>query len=310
MKFSRLAHLFSSHRRRACSEAFASPWRARLGLAFLSKNPVTLTARNGARVTFSREWGDQEVWDWVFQQKIPFQITPQGEVHLQAPAMECFLRPGTQDFTVFREVVMADIYQVADQPLGYVLDLGANIGMFSAFVARRCQRVVSVEAVAENHVLATRNITCNGGDSADVLHRAVAATSGELLRIYKDPENSGCHSLSRAWIGGEGEEPAFEEVETLSLADLLQRLGSETVDYLKCDVEGAEYAIFLGLPIETLRGVRRIGMELHASFEEPERPRRLVRFFTRCGFTVTTNHPVDLLVSGQKRTLMMFCQRP
>lgn len=308
MKLSRLRHLLSPYRLQRCQELFAAPWAAWWGLAFLSKEPVTLLARSGASVTFSRKGGDQEVWDWIFTQRIPFEITRSGEVAVRAPGIHCFLRPGTQDFTVFREVVLEDIYRIAGLTLGRVIDLGANIGTFSALARRQAQRVVSVEAVAENHALAARNVVENGGDAADMLHRAVAGQTGQRLRIYKDSANSGCHSLSRSWVGG-SDEPEFEEVETLSLADLLAFMGSGPIDYLKCDVEGAEYAIFLDCDPSLLQPVQRMGLELHANAEEPELPRRLASFFTLCGFSLTTNHPIDSLMNGRKRTLMMFCQR-
>jgi len=53
------------------------------------------------------------------------------------------------------------------------------------------------------------------------------------------------------------------EVEGLSLNSLLDRTGIESVDYLKLDLEGAEYQMLSPAPIEALKRCRQIFVEFH-----------------------------------------------
>jgi hypothetical protein len=54
-------------------------------------------------------------------------------------------------------------------------------------------------------------------------------------------------------------------VECVSLADLLEREGLDFVDYLKVDIEGAEYELFEQTPPAVLARFRMIGLEYHGN---------------------------------------------
>jgi len=69
----------------------------------------------------------------------------------------------------------------------------------------------------------------------------------------------------------------------MTLDRLLSRVDCCEIDYLKMDIEGAEYQVFENASYESLRRVRRIGMEYHGtgSYE------KLLNRLKTAGFEVT-----------------------
>ncbi|MFQ5845618.1 MAG: FkbM family methyltransferase [Planctomycetota bacterium] len=136
---------------------------------------------------------------------------------------------------------------------------------------------------------------------------AVTGRSGDEVRIYHDCRNSGGHSISAAFVEGDG---SYETVPTVSLGDLLARTGLDTVDLLKCDIEGAEYDVFLNTPTEVLRRVAAVAMELHVSPAfPPERSRNLVAHLERAGFRVELGGAIPAAPVECKQSLILRARR-
>ena len=256
MQIKRLGCLFSPARYRQCRRLFQSPLRALVRLAFLDKAEFSLSLRCGRSATFSRGGRDHKLWGWYFAQRPPIDFTDDGLVQIDWQGQTVLLRPGTQDFFIFHEIYIDDDYHLAGnhRRLGTVIDLGANAGLFSSAMLKRAARVISVEAVGENYRQTLRNIALNGGSADDVLHLAVSARSGETLKLYHNSRNSGGHSVDRDWSEQQSSDD-YETTESISLADLLDRTGCETVDLLKCDIEGSEYDAFLAADPTTLHKI-------------------------------------------------------
>ena len=181
------------------------------------------------------------------------------------------LRPDSAyDFAIFTEVWLQDVYRLGQAgSIDTVVDLGANIGLFTARAARVGRRVVALEPVTANRRHAERNLAGAGvAPKVRLLPLAASGKSGEKIAIHLSQGNSGAHSILPGIAGLEGD-AGVEEVETVSLADLFEREGIERCDLLKCDVEGAEYGIFLATPLEVLRRIERLAVEVHASPEIP-----------------------------------------
>ncbi|MFQ5730964.1 MAG: FkbM family methyltransferase [Planctomycetaceae bacterium] len=274
MHWKRLPHLFDRTRWRNCRTLFDRPLRAFFDLSFVRRGLVSVSLKGGERSSFSRSGRDHRFWDWFLQRPVPLSFTGDGCLQIEYDGSTLSLRPGTTDFVVFEEVFLQDEYGVRNSTRTFetVIDLGANVGMFTCAMLPRARRVISVEAVAENHRQAVRNVTANRGREDDVLHCAVAARSGESIRIYRNPRNTGGHSTAPEWIrrsAAETAEPDFESVETISLADLFEARRLAFVDFLKCDIEGAEYGLFLNTPADVLARIGEIAMEVHVSPAHP-----------------------------------------
>lgn len=173
-----------------------------------------------------------------------------------------WLRAGTSDFRILREIVVHQEYERPGFEIGptdVVVDIGAQIGVFSTRAARAAGqgRVFSFEPHPDNFRLLSQNLAANNFTHAQAVNRAVAAQAGRHT-FYASAVNTGGHSLYQQ----PGTAGSFE-VETCVLADFLAAQGVERIDYLKVDCEGAEREILSSLPAAWLDRVRRIVMEVH-----------------------------------------------
>jgi precorrin-6B methylase 2 len=137
------------------------------------------------------------------------------------------------------------------EPADAVVDLGAHAGTFTLLAARCARRVVAVEPDPAWVARLRENVQRNGcGDRVAIEHAAVGeAAAGAPL---------------------------------LSLEELVDRHGLDTIDFLKVDVEGAEFELFRHAS-GWLPRVRRIAMELHPRLGSVD---ALVRTLADAGFGV------------------------
>ncbi|MDE2676724.1 MAG: FkbM family methyltransferase [Gemmatimonadota bacterium] len=120
------------------------------------------------------------------------------------------------------------------------VDIGANVGGYSFWVASRMAAGGQVVAVEPNPSLARQlryNVRANGaGDRMCVVEAAVGAASGAGA-LTVGARNSGENRL----VGvGERTEEATVPVRVATLADLVEEAGIDRIDCLKVDVEGRE----------------------------------------------------------------------
>ncbi len=277
MKLGRLASLISPRRWRACRELFLHTAPSYWKTAFLHAGPSRLTLKDGRSLEVSRAAGDYRFWDWFFANRPgELQFTDAGEIVLDLPGASLLVRPGTTDDVYLREMFFEDSYGLKSMPaLESVLDLGGNVGYFSCAAFPKSKRLITVEASAALHRQATKNLVRNGGRAEDVLHRAVAGTSGQEVTLHVAPKNTGAATI-RADLT-EKRHLESERVTTIDLADLLARLGTPRVSLVKCDIEGAEFDVILQTPKQVLQRIDRLVMEVHLRSDEHRELRQQMR---------------------------------
>ncbi len=127
---------------------------------------------------------------------------------------------------------------------GFVfIDVGANVGAYSLFVAARGGPTATVIAVEPHPVVRSRlafNIAASGHTGTRIVPHALSDRSGTVrLRILAG--NIGNTTIA------EGADARFEdggiEVETETLLGLAQRQGLQRIDAIKMDIEGHEDAV-------------------------------------------------------------------
>jgi len=130
---------------------------------------------------------------------------------------------------------------------GTILDIGANTGIF-ALVAKAVNpdaQVIAVEPVARIFQKLLGNIALNGG-RIQAVQAAVSDRTGTVI-LYDQPENEHVLSVS---LDPEWNKASSAirpvEVPCITVADLLARHGTNTVDLLKIDVETHEAAVLRG----------------------------------------------------------------
>lgn len=192
-------------------------------------------------------------------------IAPEAQSTYLPGLAQKFDLPGYAAST-YQQVFVAGEYRPA-RPLprgARILDLGAHLGMFSIYAARTCEapRITAVEANPRTIPALKANLARlrRWGVDVDVLALAVSDRSGSLAFQF--------HASQQAHVGGTAyrdisvysdcAEFVTVEVPCVPLADLL----AEPVDFLKCDIEGAEYAALASVDLSP-GWVREAVIEFH-----------------------------------------------
>lgn len=198
------------------------------------------------------------------------------------------VRDGTTDADVLREVFEEDVYRARDliRPGDVVVDLGANVGMFSVWAAQRGARVRAVEPFSENLQQLGANLEA-AGVFADV--EVVPAAVGAAVGLAKVEPGPGANRSGGARVVEA--DPSEQEglVQVLPLRKLLE--GLDEVAFLKVDVEGYEHAAIAWTPTEDLERVRAMAIEFHPG--EPSTLGRIVEHLSE-------SHHVEVLGAASR----------
>lgn len=131
-----------------------------------------------------------------------------------------------------------------------VVDLGANVGVFTTLAARIASKVIAVEAQSGFIEQIGANLALNDvADKVSIEFGLIGPESG----VFSDVER--LRSSSH-----------FKELPpVLSMNELLAQHKVQLVDFLKIDIEGSEFHLFRDNP-EWLRRVKKVAMEVHPEF--------------------------------------------
>tara|TARA_B110000027_G_C16093693_1_gene289704 strand:- start:444 stop:1184 length:741 start_codon:yes stop_codon:yes gene_type:complete len=151
-------------------------------------------------------------------------------------------------------------------PGSVVVDVGANIGIFSLYaLAQGAIFVECFEPCKESFQMLKENIKLNGFDKYVKLHNK-AVSSKDGLFVWIPISSSPYNAVTEA----EGnEENKFEKIETVSLETSLDSYAK--INLIKIDCEGAEFDIFPSLTPLFLDKIDEIRMELHGTIEQLEK---------------------------------------
>lgn len=161
-----------------------------------------------------------------------------------------------------------------------VVDIGANIGVFSIYAARKVGKVLSFEPCLENFEDLKENIELNNAKNIFLYNKGIYSKKGKL-KLYLTEEMTG-HSINKQdSFSGE-----IEDIEVITLSDIFKDYDIEKIDFLKIDCEGSEYEVLLTTPKKCFERINRIAMELHLSlnynFNDILSFLRKVGYRTRC----------------------------
>lgn len=189
-------------------------------------------------------------------------------LHVRGLAGEpMYARPGTTDAKVLWDVFHHGYHM---PPRGWqrvrrILDLGANVGYSAADLAARFPRaeIVAIEMDAANAAMCARN-TSHLGERCRVIEAAVWSRCGEI--VYGGDE---AWSLSVRDALNDSASPSTGRVaRAMTIDQILDEAGWDTVDFVKMDIEGAESEV-LRCADGWMNRVRSMKIELHppAEFE-------------------------------------------
>jgi FkbM family methyltransferase len=173
------------------------------------------------------------------------------------------IRPNYGDAMTIAEIFLDDCYgrDLALPHSPVVIDVGGFIGDFALYAVKRlnARRVIVCEPAPRNWALLLKNIANNCyEDRIEPVNKALTADGESVMMNIDDPDEF--QSMVSAQCSGD---QPMSAVPGIPLGQLLRDHAVESVDLLKIDVEGGEYAILEGTPADVLSRIRNIVFEYH-----------------------------------------------
>ena len=175
------------------------------------------------------------------------------------------VRLASSDWYVLEEIFLNGEYEFVQQNLRNlrtIVDLGANVGMSVRLwqTLYPQARIVAVEPDADNLAMARRNVLPNSNGQSPMLIQACVA--GRAREVSLDRSGT-AYAISMRDDAGAG-----DKVAALTMPQILERGGissADSIDLLKCDIEGAEAEVFADCA-GWIDRVKHIAIELHAPY--------------------------------------------
>jgi FkbM family methyltransferase len=167
-----------------------------------------------------------------------------------------------------------------------VVDIGANIGLFSVYAATRTQNAVyAFEPSPGNFETFKQNIRANRLSNVIPFQVAVSNVSGieQFFDSTRDPVSCTLKSVSP------GTAEKCIEVRSMTLQEIMDSNNLEQIDFLKMDCEGSEGLILESAAKDCLHRIRKIAMEFHDHISKLKHD-DIRKLLQRAGFITSIDH--------------------
>lgn len=171
-----------------------------------------------------------------------------------------------------------------------LVDVGANIGLYSLYAAQRCAHVYAIEPHLVTAQTLVANIQANQmQDRITVLQIALNDTEGYAPFYYNSLKAASSGSQLERPISESGQtyQPMFTELKRADTLDGLVKPGViQTPTAIKIDVDGRECQVLSGaLACLSSAALRTVQVEMHEGTAQAVR-----NLMATCGFVPTQRH--------------------
>mgnify|MGYP001586998714 CR=1 FL=1 len=128
-----------------------------------------------------------------------------------------------------------------------VLDIGANIGLFSLYVQPQAKTVFALEPAKQHFEVLQQMISFN--KLTNILPMKMALANNDSEATFYHNENTTMYSLKPEVATPKLE---TETVQVVTIENLFKMLAIDHVDFMKLDVEGSEMEIICGVPFKNV----------------------------------------------------------
>ncbi len=153
--------------------------------------------------------------------------------------------------TISREIILEKVYSywktVKNNDI--VMDIGCSVGPFGCSIMnRKLKKLYCIEASKDSIEVAQKNISSKNVNNNEVIFINSA--------VVKDKNSNNVH------VFGDN-----KEYTTITFKEIIEQNNIDYIDFLKIDIEGSEYDIFIDENIDFLRNnVMFIAVEIHLNY--------------------------------------------
>lgn len=185
--------------------------------------------------------------------------------------LEAYGRDNTNDTDTLISCIEQDEYEVGRLPEGGIaIDLGGHIGASALPLLSRGYFVHIVEMLPENVEIIESNLALNNYlDKAKVYEAAIFGKAKEVTAYYANTatEAGQVHEFIGTVLKNKTPAGALSggvgiKVPTITLEKIFAEGKIEVCDFLKIDIEGAEWEVINNTPPEILSRIKRIAVEI------------------------------------------------
>jgi FkbM family methyltransferase len=145
------------------------------------------------------------------------------------------------------------------------IDLGSNIGMFFLENHKTFKNILAIEASYWNFLAGLSNIFNRRIANVKCFNLAAAKNTGEVIKIYQNGYDSVGATTSVEMLSALNKNidtVPYHSVYSISLEGIFEFFGLNYIDFLKIDIEGAEYDFLLD---KDLSNIASMGIEIHGT---------------------------------------------
>ncbi|HEV2479880.1 MAG TPA: FkbM family methyltransferase [Puia sp.] len=194
------------------------------------------------------------------------------------------IRRESSDMDVFQQIIFGgeykaiiDIAREHNLQLSTILDAGSNIGLTTLYLKAFFPQstVICIEPSRNTHAILEENIRIND----------LSGVSTEMKGLW----SKNCFLKEKKFRDGKEWSFSLEEsteespgaIQAVTISELMNKYGLQTIDFLKIDIEGGEKNIFLDAPgpADWLGRVRMIAIEIHDEVNCRNQIERLLESF-------------------------------
>lgn len=231
--------------------------------SFLKKTVSDLTPKYSK---FNISWIDEKIYKHSSSNKKYYHKYKQGlNVAFTDPLS--FLH-------AIKEIFVDEIYLFkTENPRPFILDCGGYIGLSALFFKLHYpqSKIIVFEPDSKNFQLAKENIESWKFNDIELYEKAVW-TNNDYIEFYES--NSMASSVRPLATGGK-----LVKIPAIRLKDFL----NQKVDFLKIDIEGAEYEVLLDIKDE-LKNIEKIFVEYHGYYNEMHKLNSILNILTEQNF--------------------------
>jgi FkbM family methyltransferase len=199
-----------------------------------------------------------------------------------------------------------DQYELEDSEMLYklvsdndtIFDIGGNIGWYSNHLAKKLPgaTIYSFEPIPETFAQLKRNAEMNHSGNI-ILNNFAFSDAVQTLKFYYSPNITGASSSQNIT---ENEGMVKLECPADTIDNFVAKNNVPKLDFIKCDVEGAEFFVYKGgaATIEKCKPIVFSEMLRKWSAKFGYHPNDIIDFFRQFGYNVYTSHGGKLVPFG------------